>query len=526
MNMTRRSLLGYGLALPAMALGSQAARASQSRPPEGAVAVPFDMPGYMEPTFADQTFNITDFGAEPGGEVMNTQAIARAIAACHEAGGGRVLVPAGVWLTGPIHLRTNVNLHLHDEAEVRFSRDFDDYLPVVYMQRAGVRCYNYSPFIYAHRCFNIAVTGKGTLNGQARHWWRWRHNQPGMLRLMEMNAKQVPIEERVFGTVEDGVRTTFIHTIDCQNVLLEGFTLLEGPSWMIHPVTCFNVTVRGIRIDSRGPNNDGIDPDACRNVVIEHSTFNTGDDAICLKAGRDQDGWAVGKPCQNVVVRHCIVHRGGGGIVFGSEMSGDIRNVFVHDCLYDGTGRGIQFKSLPSRGGVVENVIIQDITMRDIHRRSRDHGPVLLMRMNYHTYPGFEAVSNDMPTFRNIHLRNIHCESAEKAVEIIGIPGVDAIHSVTMENINIRAQHGWEMEYVRNVHLKNVQVGSDHTPIMRWHNCREVSLDGAKATTDADVFLQIQGEETRDIQLRQVKAPSGEAIMVDEDVPRGAVQME
>jgi polygalacturonase len=328
-----------------------------------AAELPFEMTLPVAPVFAPRVFDIRKEGAVAGGAAMCTQAIAAAVEVCAKAGGGRVLVPAGVWLTGPIHLKSNVELHVAEGAELRFSQRFEDYLPPVYMQRAGVRCYGYSPLVYARGCTNVAVTGRGTLNGQGEVWWPWKKKQPGMGRLLKAGAAGVPVEQRVFASEADGVRPPFVQFIECRNVLLEGFTLNNGPSWNIHPVYCENLIVRGVSVVTHGPNNDGIDPDSCRNVLIEECLLDTGDDCICLKAGRDEDAWAVGKPCENVVVRHCRTKRGHGGVVFGSEMSAGIRNVLVHDCEFDGTDIGLRFKSLPGRGGYVENIWCRDIRM-------------------------------------------------------------------------------------------------------------------------------------------------------------------
>jgi len=522
---SRRSVLRMGLALSAMAAKPALATAlmgEQKAPP----APPFDMPGFEEPTFPDRTFSIADFGAEPGGETLNTIAIAKAITACAASGGGRVVVPAGVWLTGPVHLRSNVNLHLHEEAELRFSTNFDDYLPVVYMQRAGVRCYNYSPLIYARDCHNVAVTGKGLLNGQGEVWWPWRPaGQPGMVRLMEMNALQTPIGERVFGRVEDGVRTCFIQTIDCRNVLLQDFKLVSGPSWNIHPVTCENVTVRGVHIDTLGPNNDGIDPDCCRNVLIEHCYLNTGDDSICLKAGRNQDGWAVGRPCENVVVRYCQVRKGNGGIVFGSEMSAGIRNVFVHDCNFVGTDRGIRFKSRSGRGGAVENIYIQDITMRNI-RRGRGTGRAIIFNLRYDAFRGFDNPNptDAPPYFRNIHIKNITCENTEVAMLIHGLDGEDLIHDLHFDNVTISGDRGVEIENARGIHMRNFNVTSKESPVFAVNDARDVTLNGSTAAEGADVFMHVRHAATRNIQLKNVDmSRAARGLVVDDDVAPDAV---
>jgi polygalacturonase len=516
MKLTRRSVLRWGLSLSAAAV---ARRAPAATGPSAAVAaapiaIPFDMPGFKEPAFPDRTFAVTDFGARPGGTAMNTRAIAEAIAACARAGGGRVLVPAGVWRTGPIHLKSNVDLHVAEGAELRFSDRFDDYLPVVYMQRGGVRCYNYSPLIYARRCTNVAVTGAGTLNGQGQAWWPWKNRQPGMERLFAMGARQIPVEQRVFGTEADGVRPCFIQPIDCANVLLEDFTLINGPSWNIHPVTCENVTVRRVRVTTMGPNNDGIDPDSCRNVIVEDCFLDTGDDCICLKAGRNEDGWAVGKPCENVVVRRCRTRRGHGGIVFGSEMSAGIRNVLVHDCRFEGTQRGIRIKSLPGRGGAIENLWFRNLVMDGV-------GAAIHLTLRYARTPND---ADAMPVFRNVHVRDLACTNARVAVEMLGLPGGDYIDNVTLDDVAIASVAGLQAEHVRRLRLTRVDLSPSKSPVMRLRDCRDVAIEQSKCPEGADVFLQVDGAASENIRLDEVDlSKAARGVVAGSDVPAGAV---
>ncbi len=269
------------------------------------------------PVFKPDTFNILDFGARSGDLKKNNSAFQKAITACAENGGGVVLVPTGIWHSGPIHFKSKVNLHLAEGAEISFSKEFADYLPVVLIQRGGYYCYNYSPPVYAKDCKNIAITGKGILNGNGQVWWPWKKNQPGMLELFKMGKARVPVEERVFGTPEQGVRPPFVQFIRCENVLVEGVTLLNGPSWNLHPVQSKNLIIRGITIEAHGPNNDGIDPDGCENVLIENCSLDVGDDNIALKSGRDEEAWEIGSTCRNVIVRNCISLRGHGGFVIG-----------------------------------------------------------------------------------------------------------------------------------------------------------------------------------------------------------------
>ncbi|MHC4622114.1 MAG: glycoside hydrolase family 28 protein, partial [Planctomycetota bacterium] len=236
---------------------------------------------------------------------MNTKAFAAAVAACNEAGGGKVIVPPGTWLAGPIHLRSNVNLHLESGAEIRFSTDFEDYLPVVFTRYEGIECYNYSPPIYANDCTNIAVTGSGKLNGQGQAWWTKKQKQKEAAQKLHEMTRGVPVKDRIFGRPDAFLRPSFIQFINCRDVLLEGVTVGSGPMWTIHPVYCENVIVRKVTLHTKGPNNDGVNPDSCKNVLIEYCNFDTSDDAIAVKSGRDEDGWRVGRPSENIVVRHC-----------------------------------------------------------------------------------------------------------------------------------------------------------------------------------------------------------------------------
>ena len=387
-------------------------------------SAPFEMPELEPPSFPDRTVNIRDYGAVGDGKTMNTRAFASAIAACAKAGGGRVLVPAGVWLTGPIHLKSNINLHLAKETEVRFSTRFEDYLPKVFTRWEGTEMENYSPLIYANNCTNIAITGDGVFNGQGKPWWD-----------KEMRKKIH--------------RPSFIQPINCRNVLLEGFSIGSGPMWTIHPVYCENVIIRKVKVETSGPNNDGINPDSCKNVLIEDCYISTGDDCISIKSGRDEDGWRVGRSCENIVIRHCRMKNGHGAVVIGSEMSGDVRNVFVRDCLFDGTERGIRIKSRRGRGGVVENIWFQDIKMGRIKNEA--------IRLNMLYGCGKAPASKKPPIFRNIHIRNVTCQQADTAVEIIGLPE-KPIENITLENISISAEKGLSCTDIKGLKLINVAI--------------------------------------------------------------------
>jgi polygalacturonase len=374
--------VGAGAVL-ASPLGSIACRAPirvGSSSKRGWDLVPEILARIEPPTFANRDFDITSYGARVDGS-DSTQAIARAIAACNAAGGGRVVVPAGRFVTGPIHLKSNVNLHVSRDAILAFSQDTKKYLPAVLTRFESTELYNYSPFIYALDQQNIALTGEGTLDGQAddAHWWYWKGSaehgwKQGMpnynaarQRLLDMAERRVPVEQRRFGE-RDYLRPNFIQPYRCRNILIENVTIVNSPMWEINPTLCQNVTVRGVRIDTAGPNNDGVDPDSCRDVLIERCTFNTGDDCIAIKSGRNEDGRRINVPSENIIVRNCDMKDGHGGVTVGSEISGGCWNVFAYDCRMDSPVlySVLRLKNNAMRGGVLRDIYMRDVTVGQV----------------------------------------------------------------------------------------------------------------------------------------------------------------
>ncbi len=379
----------------------------------------------VAPTFPDKDFDIREYGAASGGELMNTSAIAKAIAACSEAGGGRVVVPSGTWLTGPIHLKSNVNLHVSEGATLLFSTNYDDYLPAVYTRWEGVECYNYSPFVYAFEQNNIALTGKGTLDGQASQdiWWPWKgesshttytkgDNQDfARTRLFDMGMAGTPVEERLFGD-GDHLRPNFIQLYKCKNILIEGVTIKNSPMWEIHPVLSQNITVRGISVYSHGPNNDGCNPESCKDVLIEDCLFDVGDDCIAIKSGRNNDGRRINVPSENIIVRNCLMKDGHGGVVIGSEISGGCRNVFVDNCKMDSPqlDRALRIKTNSVRGGLIENIYFRNVEVGEVG------DAVLKINFIY----GEGDVGDFTPVVRNIFMENVTSRKSPHAIFIQG----------------------------------------------------------------------------------------------------------
>ncbi len=417
------------------------------------------------PVFPNKDFVVTDYGAVPDGVKDCTQSFRQAIKACHDAGGGRVVVPAGKYSTGAIHLLSNVNLHVSKGATLLFSQDTKKYLPQVYTRFEAVELMNYSPLIYAFEQENIAVTGEGELNGQADddHWWYWKGKwghgginrqarEVSQLeannRLKEMAAKGVPVKDRIFGE-GDYLRSSFIQPYRCKNVLIEGVTIRNSPMWVIHPVLSENITIRKVNVISHGPNSDGCDPESCKDVLIEDCLFDTGDDCIAIKSGRDHDGRRVNIPSENIIVRNCVMKDGHGGVVIGSEISGNVRNVFAEKCTMSSPNldRALRIKSNSRRGGTAENIYMRDVTVGDLA------DAVIHIDLFYSRESG-----EYIPTVRNVHVKNVTSKNSPYAVYI------NSDEKYPVENVVIEdcafdgVQKGNLLKGQKNLIFRNVTV--------------------------------------------------------------------
>lgn len=426
------------------------------------------------PVFPDRDFPITQYGAKPGTD--STDAIQAAIAACTAAGGGRVIVPAGEWLTGAIRLKSNVNLHVSKDATLRWTFDLEKY-PVVFTRWEGVECMNYSAFIYAYGEENIAITGEGTLDGGATWdtWWAWNkkplarasaadkasrglqafteadaaQQQADRNALIQMGETNVPVEQRVFGPGHY-LRPNFIQPYKCRNILIEGVTILRSPMWEIHPVLSQNITVRGVKINSHGPNNDGFDPESSRDILVEDTLFDTGDDCIAIKSGRNGDGRRVNVPSENIVIRNCVMKDGHGGVVLGSECTGGIRNVFVENCEMDSPelDRALRFKNNAIRGGILENVFMRNVTI------GRVGEAVLTIDLLYEE----GAKGGFQPIVRNVQLDNITSTASPRVMFIRGFEGA-IIDNIRISNSTFTGvTHTEVVTHTGSVMLRNVTI--------------------------------------------------------------------
>ncbi|ACU08324.1 glycoside hydrolase, family 28 [Flavobacteriaceae bacterium 3519-10] len=426
-----------------------------------------------EPKFRDANYNIVSYGAVADGKTMATESIRKAILACSKDGGGKVIVPSGKFLSGPIHLENNVNLHLMEGAEILFSTNPDDFYPLVHTSFEGMELMNYSPLIYAKNKKNIAVTGKGILNGQASNdnWWTWKGSsaygfKPGMPsqldpnnlpKLMEMADTNVPVSNRTFGNGRY-LRPNFIEPFECENVLIQGITIINAPFWILHPIKSKNIIVDGVNIRSHGPNNDGLDPEYSQNVLIKNSIFNTGDDCIAIKAGRDEEGRRVGIMTENIIVRDCKMIDGHGGVVIGSEMSAGVRNVFVYNNHMDSPelDRAIRLKTNNVRGGVVDGVYVKNLTVGEVKEA------VLHITMNYKDYKN--RTGNFTPQIRNILLEDVKVKNGGKyAIFADGLEN-SKIQNITFKNVTIdKVKANFNVKFVENLKLINTKINGAQT---------------------------------------------------------------
>lgn len=468
-------------------------------------ALPFDMPVVQRPSFPDYQVDIRDFGAKADGETLNTEAINNAIKAVSEKGGGKVVIPEGLWLTGPVVLQNNVNLHVEKNALVLFSGDADLY-PLVRTSFEGLDMLRCQSPISAMNAENIAITGYGVLDGSGDSWrpvkrnkmtdgqWKsllksggvvdesgkvWYPNEGALKASILTGSKEKrEISDSEWEGMKRWLRPVLLSIVKCKRVLLEGVTFRNSPSWCLHPLSCEDLTLNGVKVFNPwySQNGDALDVESCKNVVVTNSLFDAGDDAICIKSGKDADGRRRGEPCENVLVKNNTVLHGHGGFVVGSEMSGGVRNVYVADCTFIGTDVGLRFKSTRGRGGVVENVYVDNINMINIP------GDALIADLYYAVKdaPGapVPAVTEETPSFKNINISNISCKGAGRAMFLNGLPEMP-IENFSVRNMRITdAQKGAFINKVAGVTLENIEIETADNTYLQVENTTNITIDG------------------------------------------------
>ena len=496
------------------------------------------LPTITRPVFRKDTINITTTGAIPDGITLNTKAINNAIEACSSKGGGVVLVPPGLWLTGPIVLKSNVNLHIDRAAILQFTEDKDQY-PITAGNWEGhpaARCQ--SP-LSGTDLENIAITGGGIIDGNGDAWrWiakdrltdsEWKKKVAGGGVVTEDGKTWFPSEKSLkgyrtkeagvlkpgmalssFEDIRDFLRPNLLVLTNCKKALLDGPTFQNSPAWCLHTLLCENLTVNDVHV--RNPwyaaNGDGIDVESCRGVLLENSTFDAGDDGICVKSGRDEEGRKRGRPTENMIVRNDIVYRAHGGFVIGSEMSGGARNIFVSDCSFIGTDIGLRFKTVRGRGGIVEKIFVKNISMRNIVHQA------VFLDMYYfakppsiaETYAGttkveIPPVTEATPQFRDIHISNVVCDGAEEGIFVRGLPEM-SIRDIYLENMVLKTDKGAELTAAQHISLKNIRLVCNNTdPVIYVENSSDLHFDHIGYNAGAAMLFSINGDKSANIRL-------------------------
>jgi polygalacturonase len=497
-------------------------------------------PNVALPVFSKRVYNIARFGAVADGVTLNTKSINGAIDQCSRQGGGIVVISKGLWLTGPIVLKANVNLHLEKNAVLQFARDFDQY-PLIKGNWEGMpQMRNQSP-LSASNATNIAITGDGIIDGAGDAWrmvkkekltetqWKklvasggvlstdkktWYPSEKSFKGSQLKNPGEITADKNpeFFDSIKDFLRPNLLVFINCKNILLEGVTFQNSPAWCLHPLMCEDLTVKDIYVKNPwyAQNGDGIDVESCKNVLLESSTFDVGDDGICIKSGRDETGRKRGMPTENMIVRNCTVYHAHGGFVIGSEMSGGAKNLHVSDCTFIGTDVGLRFKTTRGRGGVVEKIYISNITMKDIV------GEAILFDMYYAAQDPvplageqrelpkveFKTVDETTPQFRDFHISNIVCTGAETAVFIRGLPEMH-VKDVVLENLSVQSDKGIDMQEASGIWFKNTKIISAHTnPVVNIINSDNITFDRLIYRDSSELLFRIQGDRTKEIGIR------------------------
>jgi hypothetical protein len=497
----------------------------------------FEMPVLKKPTFRKFQVSVKDFGGIPDGVTLNTKAFAEAIRVLSQKGGGTLNVPAGVWFTGPIEFQSNINLHLEKGSIILFSPDKSLY-PIVETVFEGLDTHRCQSPISGRNLINVAITGDGAIDGNG-HYWRavkkdkvtaglWKEIISGggfvendnywvpseqFLKGQNMSDMNVPqnMTDEGWESIRDFLRPVMVSFIECKNLLLEGVIFQNSPAWNLHPLMCENVIVDHVQVrnPSYSQNGDGIDLESCKNSIIVNSSFDCGDDGICIKSGKDEDGRRRARPCENLIVDNCTVFKGHGGFVVGSEMSGGIKNMKVSNCKFLGTDVGLRFKSTRGRGGVVENIYIENINMIDIGSEA------LLFDLFYGGKSAAESkdgpkenpvtqellpVTEETPSFKNIYIKDITCVNADRAIYFNGLPEMN-VTNINIENVIISSKKGIELSESDGIVFKNIKIVHERGPALILNNVKNFRLIDFGFPDSLKEAIKISGDQTKNIEL-------------------------
>lgn len=526
--------------------------------------IEFNMPVVKEPVIPDRSVLITDFGAVSDGQTLNTKAFQEAIEAAGNSGGGRVIIPRGMWVTGPIILKSNIELHAEKGALVIFSPDKDLY-PLIETSFEGYDTYRCLSPLYGKDLENIAITGDGIFDGTGEAWrhvkrekltesqwkelvasggvvsddgkqWYPSEEYKKAIQISEMNVPRQFTTIDEFMTMRDFLRPVMVSLVNCRKVLIDGPVFQNSPAWCIHPLMCENLTIRNITVKNPwySQNGDGIDIESCRNTVLYDCNFDVGDDAICIKSGKDEDGRKRARPAENILIQDCIVYHGHGGVTIGSEMSGGVRNMSVRGCTFIGTDVGLRFKTTRGRGGVVENIFFSDIEMINIPTQAISfnmyYGGLSVPEMlaegkNVETTEGeIPPVTEETPQFRNISIRNITCRGALQAIYLQGLPELN-LENITFEGINMEATAGLACIDAKGITIKGLRLKLVQGPALRFINSSGVIIDKLDIAGNQDTTVYIRGRESKNISIKSVSTIPENTVLISDDVDRTAVSI-
>jgi DNA sulfur modification protein DndE len=496
----------------------------------------YELPKVMEVAFRKDTFNIEKYGARGDGLTSNTEAIRRAVDACSAAGGGTVLIPRGLWLTGPVVMKSHVNLHIVAGAVLQFTDRTEEY-PLVRTNWEGLDAIRAQSPLSAADAENIAITGGGVIDGAGDAWRpvkkgkltppEWEHLVKSGGVLSEAGDTWYPTARALKGSlakragviaegydiqkaeeIREFLRPNLLSIARCKRVLLEGVTFQNSPAWGLHPLLTQHLTLRGLTVRNpwNAQNGDGVDIESCRNVLVDRCSFDVGDDGICIKSGRDAEGRKRGVPTEDVIVQHCTVFHGHGGFVIGSEMSGGARNIFVSDCNFLGTDVGLRFKTTRGRGGIVEKIYVDNIRMSgiggaailfDMYYMAKD--PLAMFAGDEKPSVAFEPVTDATPQFRDFHIRNVVCKGAETAIFVRGLPEMN-IQTISLSDISIQSKIGFVCTEGNHITLRNATLQCASESVVDVHDSQDLVLENVQSGNN-DVFVQVSGSRSKDIQL-------------------------
>ena len=505
--------------------------------PMATLADGFQAPKISAPSIPSRSINLLEFGGSGDGKTLNTEVIAAAIRSLAKKGGGKLVVPPGIWLTGPIRLESNIELHLEEGALVQFTADLKQYPTVSFRLKDEEETRVTSP-IFGDHLQNVAITGRGVFDGAGQAWRPVKKYKMTDRQWKELLATGGVLEPKgdMWWPSEEAKkdrRPVMLKLVNCRKVLLEGVTFQNSPSWNLNPTMCEDVTIHNVTV--RNPwysqNGDGLDLEYCRNVAVRGSRFDVGDDAICLKSGMNERGRRIGVPTENVLVENCIVYHGHGGFTIGSEMSGGVRNVRVDNCVFIGTEVGLRFKSTRGRGGVVERIYISNVKMTDIATEAIGFnmyygGQAPTEAESTSAEPKAAPVSEQTPQFRDIYIKNVVCRGAQTAVLLQGLPEMP-IRGIHLRNVSISAQTGMTWADAENISCENVEILNQKGPVLNLSHGKDSVIDHLTFAPGVETVVKVQGAGTSGIVIKNTDLkPAAKDLLLTGGAAADAIKME